>query len=102
MEEDLDEEERSETEKKILENCLPSYALPRVLKPTVMYPTVTPKLFEVNQKKEETYKVLFTKRNKYNNLRMANSNTVYTDYLKNIQELNQLRPNVKNIKLQKM
>lgn len=81
--EDLNVEEREQTEKKILQNCLPSYILPKVLKPTVLYPTVTPKLFEVNEQKEDSFKILYTKRNKYNSLRMANANTIYTNYIKN-------------------
>ena len=83
FDEDLNIEQRQQTQKKILQNCLPSYILPKVLKPSVVYPTVTPKLFEVNEQKQQSFKVLYTKRNKYNSLRMANANIEYTNYLKN-------------------
>ena len=72
------------------------------MKPTVLYPTVTPKLFEVSEKKQDSYKILYTKRNKYNSLRMANANTVYTNYIRNnLEQLSFMRPEGKNIKLEK-
>ena len=64
---------------------MPAFTLPRVLKPAILYPTVTPKLFEVTEEKDEgTFKVLYTKRNKYNTLRMVNANSMYANYLNNI------------------
>lgn len=84
----------------MLENCLPSFSLPRVVKPAILYPTVTPRLFEVNEEKDEgSFKILYTKRNKYNTLRMVNANSMYANYLKNLDDLERFKPSARNIKL---
>lgn len=60
-------------------------SLPKVLKPAILYPTVTPKLFEVNEDRDEgNFKILYTKRSKYNTLRMMNANSMYANYLRNL------------------
>ena len=100
--EDLTQEERRDIDKKVLESCLPNFTLPRVLQPAILYPTVTPKLFEVNEERDEgSFKVLYTKHNKYNNLKMVNANGMYANYLKNLEELDRFKPMARNIKLEK-
>lgn len=45
--------------------------------------------------------MLYTKRNKYNTLRMVNANGMYANYLKNLEELDRFKPMARNIKLEK-
>jgi hypothetical protein len=73
-------------------NKLNNLILPKVFKPSVLYPTVPPKLFNIGEGTTGSYKILYTRRNRYHSIKMPNS-----QYLHSFQGLDLLKLNTRKL-----
>ncbi len=90
--EDLDPMERDEMEKRLNENATRNYILPKVFKPSILYPTVTPKLFNIGENDFSNYKILYTRRNRYQSIKIPGGN-----YLHSLQGVESLKPKARKL-----
>lgn len=80
----------------MIENTARNVVLPKVFKPSILYPTVTPKIFNIGDTTLSNYKVLYTRRNRYQSIKLP-TNT----YLHSLQGMDNLKPKARNIKVEK-